>query len=102
MTESSFTPLEKARKAVGAVFQVLGSNGKQGQLATVLGMSDTSMSRLKNEQLESVVKVLYHAGFKVVPQDFKCIPEVQARAWFDSHQREVAKQAETNNLWTDE
>lgn len=102
MPESSFTPLEKARKASASAFQVLQTDGKQGQIATVLGMSDAGMSRLKNDHMEAVIKVLYHAGFKVVPSDMHCVPEVQARAWFDSHQREVARQAETNNLWTDE
>lgn len=96
------TPTEKARKAAASVFQVLQKDGKQGQIATVLGMSDSTVSRLKNDHMQAVINVLYQAGFKVVPAEFKCIPEVQARAWFDSHQREVAKQLETNNLWTDE
>lgn len=72
MTEFSVGPQEKARKALAPVLQVLKKDGKQGQIATVMGLSDSTMSRLVNDHLEAVITALYHSGFKVVSQDMRC------------------------------
>jgi hypothetical protein len=73
MAEFLPTPIEKARKANSIVLQVLKSNGKQGQVATSLGISDSSMSRLVNDHMEQVIAVLYQAGFKCVTQGKVCV-----------------------------
>lgn len=75
---------------------------RQVAIAAAMGVSESTVSRLKNEELEECIQFLYHAGWKVVPQDHRCIPEVQARAWFDSHQREVKRMQETEQLWAEE
>lgn len=102
MAEVSETAHERSRKAVASVLQVMQVPGRGVAIATAMGVSEATASRIKNEQMESVVLYLYHAGFKVVPQDYRCIPEVQARAWFDSHQREVRRMQESSELFTDE
>lgn len=85
------------------ILRELAVPGRQTALATAIGSSQTTVSNIKTDgRLEASIQYLYHLGFKVVPTEYKCIPEVQARAWFDSHQREVAKQAQTQNLWADE
>lgn len=87
MSELFTNPLDKARKAVAAVFQVLKTGGKQGQIATCIGMSDAAMSRFTNEQLEQAIVILYHAGFKVVSQEMHCYPAKDVEAWYATYKR---------------
>lgn len=102
MNEVSETAHERSRKSVSSVLQVMGAAGRGVAMASAMGVSEATVSRIKNEQLDAVVLFLYHAGFKVVPENYRCIPEVQARAWFDSHQREVRRMQESSELFTDE
>lgn len=74
MTASSPTPLEKARKAHSALLQALQEGGKQGAIAVALGVSDSTVSRIKTEKVEDALNLLYLAGFKLVPADAKCYP----------------------------
>lgn len=94
MSEFLPTPAEKARKALATVLQVLKSNGKQGQVATSLGVSDSTMSRLVNDHMEQVIAALYHSGYKVVPQEMACYPSAQVEAWFGVYKNSVSR-AET-------
>lgn len=94
MAEFLPTPTEKARKALAAVLQVLKNNGKQGQVATALGVSDSTMSRLVNDHMEQVIAVLYHAGFKCVSQDMHCYPSQDVEAWYAAYKKQI-QHAET-------
>ena len=102
MNEVSETAHERSRKAFASVLQAMQVPGRGVAIATAMAVSEATASRIKNEQLEAVVLYLYHAGFKVVPQDYRCIPEVQARAWFDSHQREVRRMQESSELFSED
>ena len=102
MNEVSESTHERSRKAFSSVLQSLQGAGKQSAIASAMGVSEATASRIKTQDMEAVIQFLYHAGFKVVPQDYRCIPEVQARAWFDSHQREVRRMQESSELFTDE
>lgn len=72
MTEASLTPQEKARKAHAKVLQAMQSPGKGGAVAAVLGVSDSTVSRIKTEHMEGVLSLLYALGFKVVPEEVVC------------------------------
>jgi AraC-like DNA-binding protein len=74
MSELSATPIERARKAHGRVLRALEEPGTARNLAQVLGTSETTVSRLKNEKLEDAITLIYHLGFKVVAQDQRCYP----------------------------
>lgn len=87
MTELFVNPSDKARKALASVFQVLKTGGKQGQVATCIGMSDAAMSRFTNEQLEQAIVILYHSGFKVVSQEMHCYPGKDVEAWYAAYKR---------------
>lgn len=89
MAEFLPTPIEKARKAFSAVLRVLQTSGKQGQVGVAIGISDTTMHRLVNEQMERCVQALYHAGFKVVPQDMDCYPRAQVEAWYSAYKKQI-------------
>jgi hypothetical protein len=90
MTEFCISPLEKSRKALSAVLQVLKNNGKQGAIATAMGISDSTMSRLVNDHMEQIVSALYHGGFKVVSQDMQCYPSADIEAWYGAYKRQVS------------
>lgn len=38
-----------------------------------MGVSDATVSRIKNERLEEAVHFLSHLGLKVVPSDYQCV-----------------------------
>lgn len=73
MSEASPTPHETARKGVSLAFQRLQEPGKAGAVAVVMGVSDSTISRIKTERMEEVVSFLAHLGLKVVPTEFKCV-----------------------------
>ena len=73
MIEASLTPQEKARKAHAKVLQAMQTPGKGGAVAVMLGVSDSTVSRMKTEHLEGALSLIYAMGFKVVPEGHKCI-----------------------------
>lgn len=73
MTEVSTTPPERARKAVQAVLQRLQEPGTGVAVAAAMGVSESTVSRIKTERLEEVALFLACLGFKLVPAEFKCV-----------------------------
>ncbi len=69
MTLLSATPIERARKAHGRILQSLQEPGSQVALAKTLGVSESKVSRLKNESLEDALALIYLCGFKIVDED---------------------------------
>lgn len=47
--------------------------GTGRNLAQVLGVSETTVSRTKTEKLEDAITLLYHLGFKVVDESRVCV-----------------------------
>lgn len=67
--------------------QQLQEPGKASAVAAAMGVSDSTVSRIKTERLEECLTFLAHLGLKVVPADFKCV-EPSAYAFLTtSHQR---------------
>lgn len=75
--ELESTALEKARKGYARVLQAMQSSGKATAAATVLGVSDSTVSRVKNEKLEDSIKLIYLMGFKLVESDWEGIDAVE-------------------------
>ena len=73
MTTALLSPGESARKAASAVLQALAKPGTQGAIATAMGVSDSTISRIKNERLDEVLLLISYAGFKLVPREYKCV-----------------------------
>jgi hypothetical protein len=91
MTVLSLSPAETARKGVQAALQRLQEPGTGISVAAAMGVSESTISRLKTERMEEVVTLLAHLGLKVVPTDFRCVnPEAYAFL-VQSHQRVMAK-----------
>lgn len=80
MTASLITPIERARKACSTVLRAMQEPGRQGAIAAAMGVSESTVSRLKNDQLEQFCLLLAHAGLKVVPVEMQCFPADKVQA----------------------
>lgn len=80
MDELSTTPDERARKSHRIVLQRMQDPGRQVALATVLGVHESTVSRLKNDQLPTMCKVLAHLGLKIVPAELELLDPDKVQA----------------------
>lgn len=72
MPELCTPPLERSRKALSRVLQTMQDPGTARNVAQVLGVSESTISRTK-EQLDNALALMYQLGFKVVPEDHVCV-----------------------------
>jgi len=72
MSELSITPREKAMKARSDFLQHMEANEKQAAIAFALGVSESTVTRIK-EKVEDVFYLLYQAGWMAVPADMACV-----------------------------
>lgn len=91
MTASLPTPGERARKTVKCVLQALSSTPATA-VAAAMGVSEPTISRLKNEHLESFAKMLAHLGLKVVPVEMRCFDPRYIEALQVLAEAELARQ----------
>lgn len=79
MPQVSIGPGERACKTVNLVLQRLQEPGTAAAAAVAMGVSESTVSRIKNERLQEVAQLLSCLGLKVVPNEFKCVdPEAYA------------------------
>jgi predicted XRE-type DNA-binding protein len=74
MPSASATPAARARKIVGTVLQAAQRDARQVAIATAMGVSESTVSRLLSDHLDKLALVLAHAGLKVVPIEAQCFP----------------------------
>lgn len=60
---------ERARNAKSRVLAALKDPGSQVAIAASMGVSEATVTRIKNDRLDECLAFLYTAGFKVVPQE---------------------------------
>ena len=92
MVELSPMPPERARKTVQLVLQRLQEPGTGVAVAAAMGVSESTVSRIKTERLEEVALFLAHLGLKVVPAEFKCV-DASAYAFLTSTHEKVMRRA---------
>ena len=92
MNESLLNPVDRARKTVQCVLQALASSPASA-IATASGMTESTISRLKNEHLRGFAVVLAHAGLKIVPADKQCFDPEYVKAIQTLAQAELNRQA---------
>lgn len=72
------TPIEppdaRARKIVATVLRATQRDVTQTAIATAMGCSESTVSRLLSDHLEKLALVLAHAGLKVAPAESRCFP----------------------------
>jgi hypothetical protein len=64
---------EKARKSHFTFLQAVKDPGRQAAIATAMGVSETTVSRIKTEQSEQFCLLLACAGLKIVEEDKECV-----------------------------
>lgn len=55
--------------------RALAEPGRAAAVATAMGLSESTISRIKNERLDEVLLFLAHLGIKCVPSSFQCVDE---------------------------
>lgn len=100
MAALSQPPAERARKALSLALQAMQPAGKQGALAAAMGVSESTVSRIKSEKLEDAIVLVSHLGFKLVPADFKCVSSEAYEFLTKTHARVMAQAPEL--IWDTE
>lgn len=80
MSPACPTVSERSRKSHCAILQRLQLPGTQAAAAVAMGVSESTVSRLKSDQLELVCALLTHLGLKVVPVEMQCFPAEKVQA----------------------
>ncbi len=62
------------------MLQRLQEPGTQVALASGMGVSESTISRFKNDQLETFCQMVAHLGLKVVPAEMQCFPADRIQA----------------------
>lgn len=79
MPEVSAAVGDMSRKIERAVLHALAEHG-QAHAALIMGVSESTVSRMKDGQLEALSRLLAAVGLKVVPAHYKCLDPVKAQA----------------------
>lgn len=95
-------PAERARKAHSRVLQSLQEPGRQLAIAATLGISESTVSRLKNEKLEDVLAFVYACGFKLVSEDKVCVSEDALRFMRSVTSRAMAHEQMATQLFEED
>ena len=69
MSELSLSGSGNARETLAVILSALATKG-QGAIAQVMGVSDSSMSRWKSDEIPVMAKFLGALGLKVVPEAY--------------------------------
>lgn len=78
MSTVSLPPIERARKNEQVILQALAATG-QNELAKVMGVHESTVSRLKDGGITTMAAALAHMGLKIVPVGVECFdPEYVA------------------------
>lgn len=94
MAPVSATPAERARKGVQLALQRLQEPGTAAHVAVSMGVSESTISRIKNERLDEALLMLAHLGLKCVPSDFKCVDRATYDFLTATHQRVLQRAPE--------
>lgn len=95
-------PRELARLYQAAVLKRLGTTS-QAAIAVATGISEPTISRVKNEHLETLCLLLAHAGLKIVSAERICVDREMYEAMTKIATRAMADSEMAQRLvWEDE
>lgn len=101
MTEVSPQVHESARKIERAVLHRLSEVG-QVSVAKALDVSESTVSRLKDGQIHVAAQLLAALGFRVVPEQVKCVDPQVAQAMFTIYNKALASMSDPADLlWSE-
>ena len=102
MNTVSSTQTDRSRKIESTILQALAKTG-QVEIARIMGASESSVSRLKEDKIGQLSELLAACGLKVVPVAYKCIDPALASAMmllYESAMKRIENPASL--LWGDE
>jgi len=102
MNEVCASVNEMARKSERQILVALSELG-QSKVAVLAGTSESTLSRMKDGQIDAICKLIAACGLKVVPARYKCLDPAKALAMVTLY--EAAMQRINNPielLWGDE
>ena len=88
MNQCSLPTPERARKNVAAALQGLASRGQKG-VADAIGVSEATVTRWKEADLERAARICAECGIKWVPVSMKCFDPKDIEALMHGHRRWV-------------
>lgn len=68
----SDTARDRAQRGHSLFLQRIGKV-KAGDIAKDMGISDSTLSEIKNKSVEHALLLLAHLGLKCVPSEFRCV-----------------------------
>lgn len=71
MAAVSMSPIERSRKNVQMILQALAAAG-QAEAARAMGVSESTVSRMKGDTIDQLGALMAHVGLKVVPAGMQC------------------------------
>lgn len=99
MTE---TPEARARKIVALILKATQRDATQAAIATAMGVSESTISRLLSDHIEKLAQVLAHAGLRVVSADARCFAPKDIDALLTMAQRHMNSLQGVSSLeWED-
>jgi hypothetical protein len=102
MTELLPVPKERSRNAHSLLLQAMQPSGTGVELARVLDITESAVSRTKSE-LEQCLAIIYQLGFKVVPSDKVCVDKAMYESLTTIASKAMANQSIAHQLmWDDE
>jgi transcriptional regulator with XRE-family HTH domain len=102
MDKLSPTTSEIARKNERAILRALSERGKQQELAETLGVSDSTISRWKDGDLEKFSNLLAACKLKVVATDRVCVREDEYKTMTRITSRALSNEKMANELLFDD
>ncbi|MBT2322546.1 hypothetical protein J7E62_09330 [Variovorax paradoxus] len=70
-------------------------------MASAMGLSESTVSRIKTERLEEVVLFLAHLGIKCVPADFQCVDPKTFAAFEVLYEKAMSQTTPTKLIFED-
>lgn len=102
MNEVCASVLDLSRKNERQILHALSELG-QGPVAALVGTSESTVSRMKDGQIEAVCRLISACGLKVVPAKYMCMDPIKAGAMmtlYEAAMKRVKNPIEL--LWGDE
>lgn len=99
MSEVSISPVERSRNAYSRFLQRMQDPGRGVALAATLGVSESTISRIKSDKVEDALLVIYCCGFKLVSTEKVCVDQDELRMLRQSYARAVQNEAIAQQLF---
>ncbi|MFY8183829.1 MAG: CII family transcriptional regulator [Polynucleobacter sp.] len=91
MNTVSPSQTERSRKIESTILRAIAEVG-QSEIARLTNVSESTVSRRKEDHIGQMAELLAAAGLKVVPVEYRCIDPKIAEAWmliFDAYMKKM-------------